>query len=191
MAGLPAAFGQQDAVAADSARPRPNSSSGRCAPFWSSIAWPAMAPRNRKPGCDSTRATRSCKGSDSGPVVDLQNPGRSRLLMAIGYKDPDLQMPPAPAEKLPDAAIAALGQWIAAGAHWPDEAGARRGAIDSGETPLGLSSRSGRLQFLRLKMPTGRNRPSTGSSSRSWKSRGCRRRRRPIAPRSFDGRRST
>ena len=119
-----------------------------------------MDPRLRKPGCVSTRVPRFCKGSDSGPVVDLQNPLRSRLLIAIGYKDPDLQMPPAPAEKLPDAAIAALGQWIAAGAHWPEDAG---GAADQATSakPHWAFQAIRPVAIPKLRTPTGHDRLST------------------------------
>jgi hypothetical protein len=58
-------------------------------------------------------------GGDSGPVVDLKDPPASRLLKALSYEDPDLKMPPAPAGKLPAAAIAALTTWIREGAYWP------------------------------------------------------------------------
>jgi hypothetical protein len=64
------------------------------------------------------------KGSENGPVVDLKNPSASRLLEAIGYANPDLQMPPDPPGKLPDAAIAAIRQWIEGGAYWPDDTSA-------------------------------------------------------------------
>jgi hypothetical protein len=63
------------------------------------------------------------KGSDNGPVVDWKNPAASRLLKAIGYADDQLQMPPDPPGKLPQAAIDAIGQWIADGGYWPADVG--------------------------------------------------------------------
>jgi mono/diheme cytochrome c family protein len=57
------------------------------------------------------------KGGDSGPAVVPGRPERSRLLVAIGYTDPDLQMPPK--GKLSEAAIADLTAWVRAGVPWP------------------------------------------------------------------------
>jgi Protein of unknown function (DUF1549)/Protein of unknown function (DUF1553)/Planctomycete cytochrome C len=57
------------------------------------------------------------KGGRTGPVVVPGNASESRLLQALRYSDPHLQMPPS--GKLPDAIIADFEQWIAAGAHDP------------------------------------------------------------------------
>ncbi len=121
-ANAAAAFGQQDEVATPA---------GSKAEFFESQVRPVLVehclachgPKTQEAGLRLDSRAALVRGSDSGPVVDLENPSRSRLLIAIGYQDPDLQMPPAPAEKLPDKAVAALRQWIAAGASWPDEAG--------------------------------------------------------------------
>ncbi len=50
-------------------------------------------------------------------VVVPGKPGESRLLQAIRYADPNLQMPPT--GKLPDAVIADFASWIAAGRRIP------------------------------------------------------------------------
>src|SRR6202050_252904 len=50
-------------------------------------------------------------------VVTAGKPEQSRILQAIRYTDPDLQMPPT--GKLPDSVIADFEQWIAAGAPDP------------------------------------------------------------------------
>ncbi len=70
------------------------------------------------------------KGSDNGPVIDLKNPSTSRLLTAIGYEDSELQMPPDPPGKLPEAEIAAIRRWITAGAHWTADAPGAIAAAD-------------------------------------------------------------
>jgi hypothetical protein len=57
------------------------------------------------------------KGGESGPVLVPGQPARSRLIKAIGYGDPDLQMPPK--GKLPETAIADLTAWVQMGAPWP------------------------------------------------------------------------
>src|ERR1043166_5565838 len=57
------------------------------------------------------------KGGATGPVVVAGKPAQSRLLTALRYTDPRLQMPPG--GKLPDSVIADFEQWIAAGAPDP------------------------------------------------------------------------
>jgi hypothetical protein len=59
------------------------------------------------------------KGGVRGVDVVPGNPGESRLLRALRYADPQLQMPPG--GKLEDAVIADFEQWIAAGAPDPRE----------------------------------------------------------------------
>jgi mono/diheme cytochrome c family protein len=61
------------------------------------------------------------KGGDNGPVFDAEKPAASRLLKAIRYDDPELQMPP-DGKKLPEREVAAIAQWIAEGAPWPVDA---------------------------------------------------------------------
>jgi hypothetical protein len=59
------------------------------------------------------------KGGDNGPALVPGDPAKSRVLVAVGYKDVDLQMPPK--AKLPDAVIADLTAWVKMGAPWPAE----------------------------------------------------------------------
>jgi hypothetical protein len=59
------------------------------------------------------------KGGDSGPAIVPGEPNNSLLIKAIGYADPDRQMPPK--EKLSAAAIDVLRRWVKLGAPWPDE----------------------------------------------------------------------
>ena len=94
-------------------------------------------------------------GGDSGAVVDLALPRASRLLTAVGYEDPDLQMPPAPAGKLPSAAIAALATWLEQGAFWP--AGERPGK------PAALASDKSHWAFEPV-----RPRPIPSVQDRAW-----------------------
>src|SRR5689334_18329016 len=60
------------------------------------------------------------KGGDTGPAIVPNKPEESRLVVAIGYTDPDLQMPPK--GKLTDEQIAALTTWVKSGAPWPASA---------------------------------------------------------------------
>src|SRR5689334_5119444 len=57
------------------------------------------------------------KGGDTGPAIVPGKPEESRMVVAIGYKDPDLQMPPK--GKLTDEQVAAMTTWVKAGAPWP------------------------------------------------------------------------
>lgn len=57
------------------------------------------------------------KGGVLGQDVEPGKPDNSRLLRALRYNDPDLKMPPS--GKLPDSVIAAIEQWILAGAPDP------------------------------------------------------------------------
>jgi hypothetical protein len=59
------------------------------------------------------------KGSTAGAVIVPGDPDKSRLLHVVGYTE-DVQMPPD--EKLPEAEIAALREWVKQGAAWPGEA---------------------------------------------------------------------
>src|SRR5687768_6887332 len=60
------------------------------------------------------------KGGDSGPALVPGDPARSRLVQAIRYDIPDLQMPPK--GKLPQNEIDDLVRWVERGA--PDPRGA-------------------------------------------------------------------
>ncbi|MCI0457504.1 MAG: DUF1549 domain-containing protein, partial [Gemmataceae bacterium] len=83
-------------------------------------------------GCHSTQAKKVrggllldsresiLKGGDSGPAIVPGEPGKSRLIEAIGYTNTDLQMPPK--AKLPDVVIADLTAWVKMGAPWPKDA---------------------------------------------------------------------
>jgi len=80
------------------------------------------------------------KGGDGGPVIVPGKPADSRLLSAIRYNDPDLQMPPN--GKLSDSIVADFETWIASGA--PDP---RTGpsTVSKGPAPLkGMSIADGR-----------------------------------------------
>lgn len=59
------------------------------------------------------------QGGDSGQVLVPGQPERSRLIEAVRYANPDLQMPPK--GKLSTQAIADLATWVEQGAPWPEE----------------------------------------------------------------------
>ena len=70
------------------------------------------------------------KGGKLGPAVVPGNPSESRLLQAIRYVDPHLQMPPS--GKLADSVIADFERWIAEGAHDPRVETGSGAAADGG-----------------------------------------------------------
>jgi len=82
------------------------------------------------------------KGGDGGPVIVPGKPADSRLLSALRYNEPDLQMPPS--GKLSDSVIADFESWIASGAPDP-RTGPSTAAKGGGPAPLkGMSIADGR-----------------------------------------------
>jgi hypothetical protein len=75
------------------------------------------------------------KGGDTGPTVVPGKPGASLLVKAVRYGDEGLRMPPK--GKLPDAVVADLEHWVAAGA--PDPRGAA--AVATGTMDLRTARR--------------------------------------------------
>src|SRR5690349_3699494 len=57
------------------------------------------------------------KGGDSGPAIVPGDPEKSRLIVALRYKDEQLQMPPK--EQLPAEVVANFEKWVKAGAPDP------------------------------------------------------------------------
>ncbi|MFN6107269.1 MAG: DUF1549 domain-containing protein [Planctomycetaceae bacterium] len=73
-------------------------------------------------------------GGDNGPAIVPGQPEESLLLKAITYTDPDLQMPPAGnGERLTADEVAAVTEWIKAGAIDPRVAGERLGGMSADE----------------------------------------------------------
>ena len=75
---------------------------------------------------DLTLDTREglLKGGKYGAVVKPGDPDKSPLIVAVGYKDPDLQMPPK-GEKLSPAQVADLTAWVKMGAPDPRKAASK------------------------------------------------------------------
>ena len=78
------------------------------------------------------------KGGKNGEVIKPGDPDHSPFVVAIGYKDSDLQMPPK-GEKLSDAQIATLTEWVKMGAPDPRDAS---GAIKAKLSGLTDNARS-------------------------------------------------
>ena len=73
--------------------------------------------KKQKGGLRLDSAAAVAKGGDSGAALVPGQPEKSLLIKVISWSDPDLQMPPK--NKLPDAEIAALTEWVKTGAHDP------------------------------------------------------------------------
>jgi hypothetical protein len=59
------------------------------------------------------------QGGDTGPAIVPGEPDKSRLIEAIRYTNPDMQMPPK--GKLSEEEIASLTTWVKQGAAWPSD----------------------------------------------------------------------
>ncbi len=66
---------------------------------------------------DTREGTR--RGGDSGPIIQPGTPDRSKLILSLKTKNPDLAMPPK--GKLPDSVIADFEAWVKMGAPDPRE----------------------------------------------------------------------
>jgi hypothetical protein len=74
-------------------------------------------PEKQKAGLRLDTRDAALRGGDSGPVVHPGDPEHSRLMEVVRYDD-EIRMPPK--KKLDPAEIAALSDWIKAGAPWPN-----------------------------------------------------------------------
>jgi cytochrome c551/c552 len=68
-------------------------------------------------GLDLSVVAAVARGGKSGPIVSKEDPARSRILEVTSHRDA-VKMPPD--GKLPDATLADLRAWVAAGAPMPD-----------------------------------------------------------------------
>jgi len=76
------------------------------------------------------------KGGESGPAIVPGQPGQSRLMEAVRYQNPDLQMPPK--KRLTDRQVSDLSRWIASNAPWPAHDAARAAATT--KTPAEITA---------------------------------------------------
>ncbi len=99
-------------------------------------------------------------GGDNGSALVTGDPEQSRLILAVRFDDPDFQMPPK--DRLSEAQIATLTQWVKAGAAW-GTAGSAAEAIDHNyptgdaftdpNNPIRKIWRGERLDLWSLKSP--------------------------------------
>src|SRR3954466_14039593 len=69
-----------------------------------------------KGGLKLTTHDNLLKGGDQGPAVKPDAPDASLLLVAVGYKNDDLQMPPK--KRLPAEQVEVLTRWVKMGLPW-------------------------------------------------------------------------
>ncbi|MGE3819711.1 MAG: DUF1549 domain-containing protein, partial [Isosphaeraceae bacterium] len=120
---------------------------GRC------VACHGDDPAKRKGGLDLTSREGALLGGDSGEPAILPGKGlESPLLRAVGRDDPDVSpMPPKENDRLSDAEVLAIRDWIDAGAPWPSP---RRVA-----------------ELAKAAAPTGVRVPTSGGLSPDWTDR--------------------
>ncbi len=73
-------------------------------------------PELKMGGLDLSTPEGFANGGQSGPIVSPDNPADSRLLRVVSYEE-KVKMPPR--MKLDDPQVAALKEWVMAGAPWP------------------------------------------------------------------------
>src|SRR5712692_1583391 len=81
--------------------------------------WVCHGPNLSQSGLRLDSRDAALKGGTRGPAIVAGNAARSRVVQAIRRTE-EPHMPPGP--KLPDAEIATIENWIAAGAPWPKTA---------------------------------------------------------------------
>src|SRR5882757_5199918 len=74
--------------------------------------------KKQKGGLRLDSAAGLLKGGKNGAVVVPGRPAESKMLLAVSYKDQDLQMPPEDEGRLSSAQVEILTQWVAMGAPW-------------------------------------------------------------------------
>ena len=93
-------------------------------------------PEKLRGGLALTSRAALLKGGDTGPAVVAGKPDESLLVQAVRYTHAEEAYHMPPAGKLPDAAVAAIGKWVAMGVPFP--AGAAGGdAAMHAEKPKG------------------------------------------------------
>jgi mono/diheme cytochrome c family protein len=116
-------------------------------------------PEKQEGGLRLDSRERALHGGENGPAFVEGKPGESLLIRAVKFDDPDLQMPPK--DRLSDAQVAALTQWIEQGATWPatdntpaiDPNQVAGDAFTDPENPIRKLFRGERLDLWSLKPP--------------------------------------
>lgn len=92
-------------------------------PIFVQHCYACHGPDKQRGGLRLDRKAEALQGGDSGAVIIPRKPADSLLLQLVSGADPDRKMPPQGAP-LGARELGLLKAWIAAGADWPDHAGA-------------------------------------------------------------------
>src|SRR4051794_41057852 len=90
-------------------------------PILSEHCWSCHGPKKQTAGLRLDSRTGLLKGGESGPAIDVKEPGKSLLLSAV-RQEGELKMPPK--KRLPTPALDALTEWVKRGAPWPESTAA-------------------------------------------------------------------
>ncbi|MBP86199.1 MAG: hypothetical protein CMJ64_05705 [Planctomycetaceae bacterium] len=122
--------GPIDARAADSDTDRVRFFESKVRPLFVEHCYECHGPKKQESDLRLDTVDGILEGGASGPAVVPNEPEESLILVALSYRDDDLQMPPD--GKLPDQTIAEIRRWIEEGAVMPDGGSPkpRRGKID-------------------------------------------------------------
>ncbi len=108
----------------DSKRPDPAAIEffeSRVRPVLAENCFGCHGPEKQKAGMRLDSLAGMLAGGASGPILVPGDPGRSRIVLAIGYGDADLRMPPS--KKLGERQIQDITRWVKLGAPWPASLG--------------------------------------------------------------------
>src|SRR5438034_7114731 len=86
-------------------------------PVLSEHCWSCHGPKKQTAGLRLDTRAGLLRGGESGPAIDVKEPGKSLLLSAVRH-DGELKMPPK--KKLSRPAVDALAEWAGRGAPWPE-----------------------------------------------------------------------
>jgi len=117
VAETPAAIGPDDQAKFFEAKVRP---------LLVDHCWECHAEKKQKGGLRLDSIQAVLKGGKNGAVLVAGKPEQSRLITAVSYKDPDLQMPPD--EQLSPDQVQVLTAWVRMGVPWPASSGAQQTA---------------------------------------------------------------
>ncbi len=121
-------------------------------------------PEKQEGGLRLDSREAALKGGDTGPAFIEGKPEESLLVRAVTFDDADLQMPPK--DRMSDAEIAVLKEWVRDGAVWLiDPSGEPEGtgdAFSDSSNPIRRLFGGQRLDLWSLKAPVKSAMPATG-----------------------------
>src|SRR5688572_18888654 len=130
----------------------------RVRPVLAQNCWRCHGPAQQQSNLRLDGIDRILAGGKRGPAIVPGQPEQSRLIRAIRYEEPELQMPPV--GKLAEQQIADLTAWVAMGAPWPASVAPVRTAESGASEIIARKESHWAWQPLRRTDP-----PSAGNSS--------------------------